>query len=214
MVLRRACLLPFTLLFCGLPPGQDAGAGALGANVPPATARPAVTVHEDLQYAEGFAREPRRNRLDLYLPDVRSAAAREGATKPPLLMFVHGGTWSGGSKDRYAALGTGFANAGIACAVINTQQHPFASPPAMVDDCAHALGWLREHGPEYGFCGDALFLMGHSSGAHLVSCLALDGERLRAAGVPRRAVRGAIGLSGIYDVRPRHALGRPDTTSV
>ena len=83
-------------------------------------------MHEDLQYAEGFANEPRRNRLDLYVPG--------GVPRPPLVMFVHGGVWTGGKKE----IGTGLARAlsahGIACACINTQLFPFGKPADMVDD--------------------------------------------------------------------------------
>jgi acetyl esterase/lipase len=157
-----------------------------------------VELREDLQYAEGFAREARRNRLDLYLP--------KHVSQPPLVMFIHGGGWSAGSKDGYGALGNGLASAGVACAVINTQLHPFATPSAMVDDCAHALGWLHAHAAAQGFDGERLFVMGHSSGGHLASWLALDEVRLQAAGVPRSALRGAIVLSGVLDVRPRHAV--------
>jgi predicted esterase len=93
---------------------------------------------------------------------------------------------------------------GIACASINTQLHPFAEPAAMVADCGRALAWLHAHAAEHGFDAERLFVMGHSSGAHLISWLALDEARLAAAGVPRAALRGAIGLSGLYEVRARH----------
>ena len=66
---------------------------ALGAQQPP----PAV-VHEDLQYAEGFAKDSRRNRLDVYVPRALPAL-------PPLVMFVHGGGWTAGSKDGQGVLG-------------------------------------------------------------------------------------------------------------
>lgn len=157
-----------------------------------------VELREDLQYAEGHAREARRNRLDLYMP--------KRASKPPLVMFIHGGGWSAGSKDGYGSLGNSLASAGVACAVINTQLHPFATPSVMADDCAHALGWLHAHAAEQGFHPDRLFVMGHSSGGHLASWLALDEVRLQAAGVPRAALRGAIVMSGVLDVRPRHAV--------
>ncbi|HEX6810965.1 MAG TPA: alpha/beta hydrolase [Planctomycetota bacterium] len=170
------------------------------ASAPAAPDAPAhrVEVKEDLQYAEGFAREPRRNRLDLYLP--------ADSQKPPLVMFVHGGSWTGGKKEHVGGLCTALAQRGVAAAAINTQQHPFAEPAAMVADCGHALAFLHAHAAEHGYDGDRLFVMGHSSGAHLVSWLVLDDERLAAAGVPRAAVRGCIGLSGVYDVRPRHVI--------
>ncbi len=151
---------------------------------------------EDVQYAEGFANEPRRNRLDIYLP--------RGVARPPLVMFVHGGAWTGGSKDGWGALAQEFGRSGIAMAAINTQLHPFAEPVDMMIDCGHALAWLHTHAKEHGYDGDRLYLMGHSSGAHLVSWLALQDERLLATGVPRASLRGVIALSGVYELRPRH----------
>jgi acetyl esterase/lipase len=156
---------------------------------------------EDVQYAEGFAKEPRRNRLDLYVP-----AVAVGVAKPPLVMFVHGGGWTGGKKEFGAGLAHAFVQRGIACACINTQQFPFATPAAMVEDCGHALAWLHAHAREHGYDGDRLFVMGHSSGGHLVSWLALDDERLAATGVARASLRGAIALSGVHELRAHHPL--------
>jgi acetyl esterase/lipase len=156
---------------------------------------PSTVFVEDVQYAEGFANEPRRNRLDLYLP--------RQVTNPPLVMFVHGGTWTGGSKDRWAHLALGLCTRGIACAAINTQLHPFAEPADMVADCGRALAWLHTHAGEHGYDGDRLFLMGHSSGGHLVTWLAFDDARREATGVPRAAIAGVIGLSGVYELRTR-----------
>src|SRR5690606_21587241 len=123
-----------------------------------------ITVHEDIQYSD-VARQPRRNRLDLYLPPPK-LDARKGqgpsdglvaaAVAPPLVMFVHGGSWTGGHKDRYGWMGTTLASNGYACAVINTQLFPFAKPDAMVEDCGRALGFLHRHAKDYGFDGEQL----------------------------------------------------------
>ncbi|MGC6489607.1 MAG: alpha/beta hydrolase fold domain-containing protein [Planctomycetota bacterium] len=154
-----------------------------------------VTIHEDLQYSDA-APQPRRNRLDLYVPEVDAP--------PPVVMFVHGGSWTGGSKDLFGRVGELLAREGYACAVINTRLFPFAKPDAMVVDCAHALGFLHRRGGDYGYDGDRLFVMGHSSGAHLCSWLAFDERKLELARVPRQSLRGAVLLSGPYDVRARH----------
>ncbi|MCK5943538.1 MAG: alpha/beta hydrolase [Planctomycetes bacterium] len=154
-----------------------------------------VAVHEDLAYSEA-ALQSRRNRLDLYVP--------RAAAPPPVVMFVHGGSWTGGRKEQFARIGETLAEHGFACAVINTRLFPFAKPDRMVVDCAHALGFLHRHGRDYGYDGDRLFVMGHSSGAHLCSWLAFDDDTFARAEVPKRALRGAVLLSGVYDVRARH----------
>ena len=154
-----------------------------------------VVVHEDVVYSEA-APQPRRNSLDLFVPKSKSP--------PPLIMFMHGGVWTGGNKERFRRFGRVFAANGYACALINTQMFPFVKPDTMVADCGRALGFLHRSAEQYGYDGDQLFVMGHSSGAHLVSWLALDDEQLKAATVPKKALRGAILLSGVYDVRCRH----------
>jgi acetyl esterase/lipase len=184
-----------------------------------------ITVHEDIQYSD-VARQPRRNRLDLYLPTAKTAktpkAAKPGVAgpqesavgggdleagdvvPPPLVMFVHGGSWTGGHKDSYKWMGRMLADNGFACAVINTQLFPFAKPDVMVKDCGQAFGFLHKNANKYGFDGNQLFVMGHSSGAHLSCWLALDDAQLKAAGVPKKALRGSVLLSGVYDIRSRH----------
>lgn len=168
------------------------------APAPPRTPPTDLKLVEDVQYCEGVAREPRRNRLDLYVPRAVDA--------PPLVMFVHGGAWTGGNKEFGAPLAHALAQHGIACACINTQLYPFAPPAAMVADCGRALAWLHTHAREHGYDGDRLFVMGHSSGGQLVAWLALDDERLAEAGVPRACLRGAIALSGVYELRARHPV--------
>ena len=156
-----------------------------------------VAVHEDLLYFEA-AKQPRRNRLDLYVPSAQEP--------PPLVMFVHGGSWTGGSKDQFSRVGELLAERGFACATINTRLFPFVKPREMVVDCARALGFLHRHGGDYGYDGDRLFLMGHSSGAHLCSWLAYDDRKFGLSGVPKEALRGAVLLSGPYDVRVKHMI--------
>ncbi|MBL8752749.1 MAG: alpha/beta hydrolase [Planctomycetes bacterium] len=158
----------------------------------PAGPRPAFTFVDDLQYAEA-ARDPRRNRLDLYVP--------QQVKKPPIVLFVHGGAWTGGGKDNWGQLAQAMCARGYAFAPINTQLNPFAEPSDMVADVGRALRWLHDHAADHGCDGERLWLMGHSSGAHLVTWLALDDERLRATGVPRSFVQGVVGLSGVYEVR-------------
>lgn len=172
------------LLCAGLLPAQSA-----------AERKPAFTVADDLQYAEGIAAEARRNRLDLYLP------ADQGGKKVPLAMFVHGGAWMGGSKDMYQWIGAAFASNGIACAVINYRLSPRDQHPAHVEDCARAFTFLDSKAAEHGCDAERMFLIGHSAGAHLISLLALDPTWLRAAGAADGAVKGCIPLSGPMDVR-------------
>ena len=152
--------------------------------------------HLGLRYSEA-SRSPRRNTLDLYLPKQRN--------RPPLVMFVHGGTWMGGSKDSHKHVGRALAAAGLAAAVINYRLFPFARWPDFAEDGAAAFAWLLDHADQYGFDADRMFLMGHSAGGHIAAALAYDQRWLAAHGRSPERVRGFIGLSGVYDVRPHDA---------
>lgn len=189
-------VVPPGLLLATLVASLPAQAAAVVAP-PPA---PTYRVVEDEQYSEA-SRDRRRNRLDLYLP----TASADGR-KPPLVMFVHGGGWMGGSKELHKDLGRTFAERGFACAVINYRLAPIAKWPAHVDDCALAFAWLVAHADEFGYDAGNVFLMGHSAGGHLVSLLALDDDRLQANGIHRSRIKGVIALSGVYDVRAPHPL--------
>lgn len=164
---------------------------------PPVAAAPEL--HEDLQYREG-AGPPRRHRLDLFVPsqDARPEAGW------PVVLFVHGGAWTGGKKEHFHGIGVALAHRGFAAAVANTRQFPFARPPEMAEDVAAALGYLHREGAAHGCDPARLFVMGHSSGAHLCSWVAYEPSLLQEAGVPREALCGAVLLSGVYDVRAHH----------
>jgi acetyl esterase/lipase len=151
------------------------------------------TRRADLAYGEG----PRRG-LDVYVPPAARGA--------PVIVFWYGGAWTRGSKEQYRFVGATLAEAGYVAILPDYRLHPQVVFPAFVDDGAAALRWVYEHAREYGGDPSRIFLMGHSAGAHLAAMLALDGARLDAAGVPRAAVRGLVGLSGPYELTPNSAL--------
>lgn len=111
-----------------------------------------------------------RHTLDLYLPEDKDG-------KPRLLVvFIHGGGWSAGSKDGAQPLwgliqGTPYAGASINYRL--TQQAPF---PAQIHDCKAAIRWLRGHAKEYNLDPDKICAFGMSAGGHLVSLLGLTGD--------------------------------------
>src|SRR5437764_13368015 len=92
---------------------------------------PAREVTEVLNqsYYDGPDRDPRRNVLDLYLP--------KGQKDFPVLVFVHGGGWSMGSKDRFVYLrghkggdfGRFFARQGVGTVQINYRLSPAVKHP-------------------------------------------------------------------------------------
>jgi acetyl esterase/lipase len=158
------------------------------ANLPsrfgPETVRPALA----------YGADPRQ-RVIVVLPPPSFTAPRA------MVVFFHGGRWSSGRPDDYRFVGEALAQHGIVTVLAGYRLYPAVRFPAFVEDAAAAVAWSREHATDY--CADpsALFVMGHSAGAHIAAHLALDPRWLSAAGAPG-SLRGAIGLSGPYDVRP------------
>jgi len=136
-----------------------------------------------------------RQRLDIYQPTGAEGAA-------PLVVFFYGGGWRNGSKADYEFIASAMTDAGIAVAIPDYRLFPDVSFPAFVEDGAAALAWLVENARDYGIDTNRIFVMGHSAGAHIAACIALDPTYLRANGLERSTITGFIGLSGPYDFLP------------
>jgi len=137
---------------------------AASAQQPPAPQLPEGTVvHRDLAYVTRNAHE--RQVLDLYLP-----AAGDNL---PLIIWIHGGGWQNGSKDR--PTGLQFLREGYALASINYRLSGHALFPAQIEDCKAAVRWLRANARKYRIDPNRFGVWGASAGGHLVAMLGTTG---------------------------------------
>ncbi|VCU70996.1 Carboxylesterase NlhH [Pigmentiphaga humi] len=113
------------------------------------------------------------------------------AAEGPLLVFVHGGYWQGGSKESVGFLARGPLAVGFSVALIEYTIAPQAKIGDMIEEVGEALRWLRSHARQLGFDERRIVMAGHSAGAHLMCNLM--GE------VP---LLGGVAISGIYDLEP------------
>jgi acetyl esterase/lipase len=97
-------------------------------------------------------------KLDLYMPAE--------AVNPPLLIYVHGGAWRGGSKER--VLTTTFVEDGYAMASVDFRLSGDAMFPAQIHDIKAAIRFLRGNAHSYGYEATRIGILGSSSGGHLV----------------------------------------------
>lgn len=154
---------------------------------------PDVHVERDLVYAPGFGR---RHRLDVYRP-------REGATGAPVLLQIHGGGWTIGTKEQQALpLMNHLAAKGWVCVAANYRLSPKATFPDHLIDAKLALAWVLEHAGEHG--GDPRFVAvtGGSAGGHLAALLALtanDPEYQPGFESVDTTVRACVPFYGVYD---------------
>ena len=151
----------------------------------------------DIAYAEA---DPAQ-KLDLYLP-----ASRPFAT----VVFVYGGGWHAGSGKSCAPIAEHLQKAGFGCALISHRLAPAHPFPAQIEDLASAFAWVLGHIGERGGDPERIFLVGHSSGAHLSLLLASDPQYLAVHDLSPKDVAGVVGLSSPVDLEPRgdgHGFG-------
>ena len=126
-----------------------------------------VKVHKDIVYETVDGRELP---LDLYIP--------EGSDEPlPLIIWVHGGGWRGGSKNginRCAEV----LNHGYALASVEYRLSGEAKFPAAIEDCKAAVSFLRWRAEKYGLDPDRFGAWGSSAGGHLVALLGTTNDVL------------------------------------
>jgi len=154
-----------------------------------------VQAIKDVPYYEGPGAHPVKHKLDLFLP--------KGEKDFPVVLFVHGGTWTRGDKNRfgvYSSLGSLFARHGIGAVVTNYRLSPDVQHPEHVKDVARAFAWTYRNIGKYGGRKDEIFVCGHSAGGHLVSLLATDETYLKAEGLNTKAIKGVMSISGVYAI--------------
>ena len=100
--------------------------------------------------------------LDLY-------RTKEASGPLPVIVWVHGGGWKNGSKDRCPA--AWLATHDFAVASIDYRLTHQAQWPAQIDDCRAAVRWLRENAKTLTLNPDRVGAWGSSAGGHLVALL-------------------------------------------
>ncbi|NBN95555.1 MAG: alpha/beta hydrolase, partial [Verrucomicrobia bacterium] len=112
-----------------------------------------VEVSRDLEYAQvkGVGLK-----LDLYRPTAKPSAPM------PLVIWVHGGGWSKGTKAGCPV--SWLAAKGYAVASLDFRLLPEHPWPAQIEDPVAALRWLRQESGKYGFDAERSAAIGGSSG--------------------------------------------------
>lgn len=152
----------------------------------------------DRVYAEV---DGRKLHVEVRLPQMpQMSQLPEGAAaanqKPPLVVWIHGGGWRGGSykeqKIRWV-LEHGYALASIQYRFTNV-----AIFPAQIYDCKGAIRWLRAHADELGYDASRIVVGGSSAGAHLALLLGTSGDV--------KSLEGAVGGNGHVSSRVQGVL--------
>lgn len=98
--------------------------------------------------------------LDIYKP--------RGLVKPaPLLVFIHGGGWTGGKREDYLVYLVAFAKMGYTTATVSYRLVKDSVYPACAEDIRDAVQWLFKNGETYNYDPDRIAVIGGSAGGHL-----------------------------------------------
>ncbi len=139
------------------------GIAALGARVFAQSARTYQVEMKTVTYAMSGGQELL---LDLYLP-------QGVAGRLPVIVFLHGGGWSGGTRTTGPDFRRFFAQAGFAMAAIEYRLTPSVTFPSNAEDVKTAVRWLRANAAAHGLDPQRIGLWGTSAGGQLAAIAGL-----------------------------------------
>jgi len=113
---------------------------------------------------------------DREVVDIFSA---EGTNKAPVIVFMHGGAWTRGSKEGYSFPAAEFVPRGVAWVATEFTNVPQGTLSNQVRQNRDAVAWVYNNA----MCGMSLIT---------------DWEKLY--GLPKNLIKGAIAISGMYDL--------------
>lgn len=146
-----------------------------------------------------------RQQIDIYEP-------RDAVDELPLIVFVHGGGWSMGSRRLVQQKPAYFTASRYYFASAGYRVLPEAPVEEQARDIGAAIGALIGQASAIGFDPRRIVLMGHSAGAHLAALVATDPQY---AGEAFDAIKGVILLDGAgYDVAAQMARAQGQLSSV
>ena len=124
------------------------------AHEPPMHKAALPKVEKDVQYAAGGD----QHKLDLYLPQKAGFST---------IVFTYGGGWHTGSRKSVTPIGEKLQSLGYGFALLSHRLGPKDKFPAQIEDVAAGFAWVKRHIGGKGGNPNRVFVVGHSSGAHL-----------------------------------------------
>jgi arylformamidase len=136
------------------------------------------------------AMPPRTERYGKSEVQLLDIFAPKGASRLPVVVYLHGGAWLRGSRLDVVYPAPAVTGRGAALVVPEFDNVGVVPLPRMIEQCREAVDWTVRNAESFGGDPDRIYLAGHSSGAHLASCVLLGNT----------AIKGALLISGMYDL--------------
>lgn len=124
---------------------------------------------------------------DLYLPDKKP--------HPPLIVWIHGGAWRGGSKNG-VPLGK-LVDEGYAIFSLDYRLSTEARFPAQIHDIKAAIRFLRAHGMEWHLATTQIVVAGDSAGGHLAALVGVSNGMLALEGKVGECLNQSSEVQGV-----------------
>lgn len=141
----------------------DDAAGGAGNSFVPLDPAKLGTVERDVTYGTAGGADLK---MDVYYPKSATGSL-------PVVMYVHGGGWTGGDKQDGAGAAAipSLQDAGFLVVSINYRLAPDFRFPAQIEDVKCAVRYLRGNATKYSLDPERIGAWGGSAGGHLVSLL-------------------------------------------
>jgi arylformamidase len=125
-----------------------------------------------------------------------------GIKGAPINVFVHGGAWRRNIAADYALQAEVLVRAGAHCVIIDFINVDQAGGDlfAMYRQVRRALAWVCNNAESFGGDRNRIYISAHSSGSHLAGVMLTRGWKEE--NLPPDAIKGAVLLSGMYDLEP------------
>ena len=164
-----------------------------------------VRVVKNLAYSDS-----KNSFLDLYYP-------KNTTTMMPVILWIHGGGYVGGSKESRQDYAMALADAGYVVANIDYALAPEFRYPGPVLQVNQALAYMQLYAAEYGGDMTRVFVGGDSAGAQIASQVAALISNVELAktmaiqpAISNSQLQGALLLCGLYNLDTVRATAFPN----
>lgn len=162
-------------------------AALLAAQTPPPVIPDSVVIEANLRYDQ----YP-ETVLDILRPKSSSKEKRPG------VLVIHGGGWTGGTKESQVPICLRYVEQGFVVANVEYRLAKAALAPAAVTDVLKAAQWFNKNAGKYNVDRKRIVVTGGSAGGHLALMVGMTPRSARLG--PPAKIAGVVNFYGITDV--------------